>query len=66
MRMLLLFILRFFVTLMLIIIPLLCLVGISEVHNVHGKMPKSNEPIFYFVLVVDLTILIWFFLKKWK
>jgi hypothetical protein len=66
MKKLLLFFLRFFITLTLIIIPLLCLVGISEVHNVQGKMPKSNEPIFYSILVVDLTILIWFFVKKWK
>ncbi len=66
MRKLLLFFLRFFVTLVLIIIPLLCLVGISEVHNVHGKMPKSNESIFYLILLIDLTILIWFFVKKWK
>jgi hypothetical protein len=63
---LLLFVLRFFVTLVLIIIPLLCLVGISEVHNEHGKMPKNNETIFYLILMVDLTILIWFFVKKWK
>lgn len=61
-----LFFLRLFGTLILIIILLLCLVGISEVHNEHGKMPKSNEFIFYIILIVDLSILIWFFVKKWK